>query len=95
MSGLTASNLLLYVVWGQSPAQGVPRKGQYSIDTDMLQLSLPTIEAVAMPGKKCERESHRERPGLSFATALRSNAHQQQRPHPPSVEQACPISLEV
>jgi hypothetical protein len=33
MCGLTASNLPLCVVWGQSPA-----KGQYSIDIDMLQL---------------------------------------------------------
>jgi hypothetical protein len=30
----------LYVVRGRSPAQGLPRKGKCSIDTDMLQLQV-------------------------------------------------------
>jgi hypothetical protein len=30
----------LHVVWGRSPAQGVPGEGQYSIVTDMLQLQV-------------------------------------------------------
>jgi hypothetical protein len=41
MSGLTASNLpAVCVVWGQSPARGMPGKGQYSINTNMLQLQV-------------------------------------------------------
>jgi hypothetical protein len=39
-SGLTEATSPFYVVWEQSPAQGVPRKGQYSINTNMLQLQV-------------------------------------------------------
>jgi hypothetical protein len=35
-----ASNLLLCVVWEPSPVQGMLGEGQYSIDTNMLQLQV-------------------------------------------------------
>jgi hypothetical protein len=44
MSGLTASNLLLYVVWGPSLAQGMLGKGQCSIDTNICNCKLADEE---------------------------------------------------
>jgi hypothetical protein len=40
MSGLTEATSPLYVVWGQSPAQEMLKKGQYDINTNMLQLQV-------------------------------------------------------
>jgi hypothetical protein len=40
MSGQLQATSLLYVVWAQSRSQGMPRKGQYGIDANMLQLQV-------------------------------------------------------
>jgi hypothetical protein len=51
----------MYVVCGRSLAQGIPRKEQYNIDTNMKErnLIIPTIEAQAPQGAYV-----RERPRL-------------------------------
>jgi hypothetical protein len=66
----------------------------------------PTVEAAGTPRKKCDRESRRERPriqreGCSLPATppqdhpSRCATQQQQQPQPPSVAQACPLSLEA
>jgi hypothetical protein len=98
MSGLTASNLPLYVVWGRSPAQGVFEKEHCSIDTDVFQLevggrrgisSLQLVDAEATPETRTPKttsgrvfSSNHTIPGLSFAAALHTNTSKHQQPHP-------------
>jgi hypothetical protein len=40
MSGPTASNPLMFVMWWWQPAQGMPRKDEHRIYADLLQLHL-------------------------------------------------------
>jgi hypothetical protein len=62
-----------------SPSQGLPGKGQCSIDTNMLPLQVggrrgssafSAIEAAVMPGMRCEVGSRREHPGLTWKVVV-------------------------